>query len=459
MKTINKNNFNNIQNSLDNLKKNRPEVIYIKDSLTPNYMEFLGLQLAYHIRFTDELKYLPIVILSPLDGFLINKLTPFGQILFTKNIFLNTPPKNLPTFDETNYHEEFLNKIKIERPKDISSNHDISNQWAIYRWAKFLNAQSDAIAKNENSIKNMLYFKYLKQKHSINDSDKLMGQNINNYGLKILCIDDEMKNGWADIFKALFGDNVTLCDRLSSLNVNSIKEYDLVLLDLRLQEDDKDKYSDDLTGHKVLEIVKKINKGIQVIVFSASQKSVALEKANKHDILGYIQKENLAENRLEENYNRIKSLIKKANSRKYLKEIFNIQQDILNLEIFNINNQNYKKIKFEINNIFDVLNSNITNRIHIVIITLYKILEILITENKIIAENSYDKTIKLFKKYSLENHNKEISQIGCTRNYLIHPKKPHPKSICHENLVTNPDKENIITWFKMVRDILSKLKN
>ena len=69
------------------------DIIFIKDNLSDNYLELYGLIVAYHIRLSQELdnkRYLPIVILSDLDGYTLNKLEPIAKILFTKNIFLDS---------------------------------------------------------------------------------------------------------------------------------------------------------------------------------------------------------------------------------------------------------------------------------------------------------------------------------------------------------------------------------
>jgi CheY-like chemotaxis protein len=459
--TIDKTNFANINSTLEKISKDDCDVIYIKDSLGENYMEFKGLELAHHIRLSPNLqekRYLPIVITSHLDGMLINKLSSLGRILFTKNIFLNNLPNSYSLLDEKNFKKEFLDKIVVDKPTDNSSNHDISNQWSIYQWAKFLDIQSQAIDKNENQIKDSLYFKYILAQNNKNQDNSINYHDIKKYeDLNVLCIDDQIKKGWGDIFRAIFGENVKLVDDLKHLEKGLIKEIDLVILDMRLVDSDNSNDLNSLTGHKVLEVIKKINKGIQVIVFTASQKSEVLKEADKNDILGYIQKESSIN--INDNFNEFQKLITKAYKRKYLKEVFDIQQEILNLGIFNNENEKYKRAKFEISNIFDVLNSNLSNRIQMTVISLYKILEILITENNIKAENSYDKTIQLLKILNLkEKYIKEVSIIGCTRNYLIHPKEPHPKSICKQNLIKSPNKDNILIWFKMTKDILSKLE-
>ena len=123
--------FSTIKNILHEIKVKEFNCIYIKDSLTSNYMEFTGLILAYHIRLSEDLedkKFVPIVIISDLDGFTLNKITPFANILLTKSIFLNVLPTKYSIINKENFKREFLEKITIERPKDTSGEHDIANQ-------------------------------------------------------------------------------------------------------------------------------------------------------------------------------------------------------------------------------------------------------------------------------------------------------------------------------------------
>jgi len=74
------------------IKKINPTIIYIKDNLSAYYLELFGLQLAYHIRLSreiKEIKFVPIVIISDVDVYILNRLTKTAQILFTKNIFIS----------------------------------------------------------------------------------------------------------------------------------------------------------------------------------------------------------------------------------------------------------------------------------------------------------------------------------------------------------------------------------
>jgi hypothetical protein len=52
------------------LKEKDFEVLFIKDNLSSNYLELLGLRVAYHIRLSSELgnkRFVPIIIISDFD--------------------------------------------------------------------------------------------------------------------------------------------------------------------------------------------------------------------------------------------------------------------------------------------------------------------------------------------------------------------------------------------------------
>ena len=75
---------------IEALKEKEFDVIFIKDNLSSNYLELYGLRVAYHIRLSQELnnkRFKPIVILSDIDVYMLNKLTLMANILFTKYIY------------------------------------------------------------------------------------------------------------------------------------------------------------------------------------------------------------------------------------------------------------------------------------------------------------------------------------------------------------------------------------
>ncbi|WP_457748219.1 hypothetical protein [Sulfurimonas sp.] len=510
------------QDLLVEIEQENPDVIFIKDALSEQYIDLLGLRVAMHIRLSDtKLKFLPIVILSELSLYALVKLSPLAKILFTKNVFLvdntkeaidNFDTSNISPFVEDEYKEKFLNLIEIEPPKDYSSSncssHDIANQWSIYKWATALSVQSENIKKNKEKIQNMLYFKYLVAKDNIDiyDEEKLKAKFKN--GGKIVSIDDELTNGWGDIFKRVFKYqkaitykrfNYDFKDKsFWSLQRNVVQfiqdeDPDIVLLDLRLLKEDCEGKIDieDISGIKLLKEIHKINAGIQVLMFTATGKSVILEKLYEYNILGYIKKEHPDDIAIttKENIEKFVSLVEKGFENSYLKTIWNTQQEILSLELFknpqfdsNMTDEYYKlwELRINISMVFDTLESGLSKKFVYAMFSIYKCIETIcdyyIYEVKDRTKNNYvaywkgsknkitndwasteNKTINILKKFNVYDTRTEntLKQLVCSRNYTIHPKEKKP---CQNYTIENPVSGQIVEWFKFLSTIVQNMK-
>ena len=304
------------------------EIIYIRDTLSKNYIDFYGLVLAYHIRLSikelNEKSLLPIVILSDINSYTINKITSLGKILFTKNIFLasnndtalikfNDSDLNLKKLTREEYKNDFINKIEIKPPKDYLSHHSITNEWAIYQWGQLLGVHTAAIDKNTQNISSMLYFKYLVNKYHLEDKTKKYNTLVEKSG-NILLIDDKGVDGWNDIINKFISSNYksvnffTLEEKqeekiFKDKDIEELKQFtktkinecnpDIILLDLRLLEhiDNNQEKVLEISGIKLLKYIKKLNPSIQVIIFSASTDSLILDELYANGILGYIKKD------------------------------------------------------------------------------------------------------------------------------------------------------------------------
>ena len=390
------------------------DILFIKDSLSKNYLDFLGLRLAYHIRLSEEIgekRFIPIVILSDLDGYNLNKFTSLARVLFTKNIFIgdNSPhtiefyKNNLAIHEDfqNNFQENFLDIIEIEAPKDYLSSHSIANEWSIYRWGKYLNITNENI---ENNISSMLYFKYLTNKYPIEEACSFTPDTLTQTG-KVLYIDDEWEKGWKNIFEHLFEPIDFQClekeykdkevDKIIEFVKAKIQDYnpDTVILDLRLHDDDfkEDVNIDNLTGIQILKIIKEeINRGIQCIALTASQNSLILEKLYEYDIVGYVKKEHPNNYKIDtkENINKVVSLVDKGLENKYLKYIWRIQEEIKSLQGFTITNEENLISELFTNSqfVFDILNGKAENKMNMAVLTIYKCFEVIvniyINENK-----------------------------------------------------------------------------
>ncbi len=466
-------------NIIQEIKSYNFEIIYIKDTLSSNYLEFYGLIMAYHVRLSIELgdkRFVPIVILSDIDGFTLSKLTPLAKILFTKNVFLsenNTKVAkhfkrlNLKKLSKREYEDVFLNHIEITPPQE--SSHDIANEWSIYRWAEFLQIKdSQKINNNNNKITSMLYFKYLVAKYPI---PKKLGvrfiPNAPTFSGKILYIDDEWNNGWQDIFNKYFSkaenitfktiediDKNTKYDQLEKFVDESIASYDpdLIILDMRLTRRDHEEELDEkeISGIKLLKYIKtKINPGIQIIMLTASGKSLILDAANQYDIVGYIKKEHPEDSSVstKDNFTKLKELIDCGLDKKYLKQVWQLQNDILSLDMFR--NDKYNQIKLEVRSIFEILNSSMENKYIYAMLSIFKCIELLNDFYIIEKYNSNEKKILAYWRASdnikINNHGNKstgnkiisiikhfdgflkvyyINSISCSKDILLHFRIP-----------------------------------
>ncbi|UOE39711.1 response regulator [Chryseobacterium oryzae] len=249
---------------------------------------------------------------------------------------------------------DYLNALKNVNLKPSTSyktHHSIANEWAIYRWSNTIGATDKDIEKIENKVENQLYFKYLQSIFPISDIPKIEENELKIKHLqdsKILYIDDEADKGWYEIFcKILVDINEVqefdyLGDELKdksqeeiiNLSLNKIKEQDtdIVILDFRLHENDFTDDISEVTGLKILKEIKKINPGIQVIIFSATNKIWNLQALQNAGADGFIVKES-PENSVESKFTEeiIRSFIYelyKANQRRFLKRVFNLLNKI-----------------------------------------------------------------------------------------------------------------------------------
>lgn len=437
------------------------EVIFIKDNLSGNYLEFYGLILAYHIRLSQDLgdkRYVPIVILSDLDGYIINRLTKVGQILFTKSVFIGPNSKatvkkynseNLVNLSEQDYLNRFLKIIDIDPPED-STNHDISNKWSIYRWAQFLKiSDSSAIINNELEISSIRYFKFLVAKHPIHKEIglKFASKSPKNTG-KILYIDDEWAKGWQDIFAKYFSKSENIIfdtveesykdksyDDIENFVIRDVKAKnpDVIILDMRLigQDHKENTAEKDLSGIKLLSHIKtEINPGIQIIILTASGKSAVLDEANKHHILGYIKKEHPQDRNIKtkDSFDKLTSLINTGLDRKYLKDIWDTQTSILSI----LRNDPFKKyfsknehedsfglLDITVHSVYIILDQQIPNYLQYSMLAIFKCLEILkdlfVKEpNRVLIIIGNDQPIKL---YEADSHGVYIPKAPMDSNY------------------------------------------
>jgi CheY-like chemotaxis protein len=292
--------------------------IFIPISFGPTLSDFNGLRFATHIRCTDSLNRLKNIFVYSFIGYEYVVRNEYFDILKTKNVFLIGHNKSafanaLNLSSEPLALDELpkeIKKIKIEIPKSYEDNHSITNEWAIYRWALSINTNDDDIEQIIRKVNNQLYFKYLATIFPKEEIKKIPDNEMKilfSDKPKVLYIDDDADKGWYGIFcKILFDINkLDLCyldeefnsktpDEIIKISIDTIlrEEIDLVILDLRLHPNDfKSSSIDEITGMRLLKQIKFINPGIQVIVFSATNKIWNLQALQLAKADGFITKE------------------------------------------------------------------------------------------------------------------------------------------------------------------------
>lgn len=343
------------------------DAIFIPLCFGPTLADFNGLRFATHIRCTETLNQTKNIFLYSFADYQEIIGDQYFDILKTKNIelidytkagFYNAvlfPSQPLRKIDLSRE----IKKLKLEPPKNYEDNHSVANEWAIYRWSNVLDAFDKDIERIVNKVNSHLYFKYLKtiypqDKASILLEDKLQ---LNYSGEpKVLYIDDEAEKGWYEIFCKIIEDineisfehlddefNEKSAEEIVQICAQEVKKQkiDIVLLDFRLHRSDFETINPkDVTGLKVLEAIKEINAGIQVIVFSATNKIWNFQALAKAGADGFIVKESPQQSEeIDLTLNTINALLSELNGafkRMFLKGFFekclDISQNLLNCD-------------------------------------------------------------------------------------------------------------------------------
>jgi CheY-like chemotaxis protein len=294
------------------------DVLFIKVALSKNYLEYLGIRLAYHVRLTKSLgdkSRIPIVFIAEETLQFLGMTCHEPSILFTNGIYLIQ--ESIEDYSRIlKWHtdgllrplhsvEEFTASVRIEPPSNYQSHHSIANEWALVRYySMFQKNESDQkyvnLGRKIESLEylNTLHFKYMEARQirqGINQkkSDQAYTPKIKNIeGRRIGIIDDESAKGWSEFYDYLLGvskgiaipfldfhryeDRGKLLERIKAWidgHIFSADPIDIFIVDLRLHDDDfLEQDFDNLSGLEVLRHIQKINRGIQVVVSTASNK-------------------------------------------------------------------------------------------------------------------------------------------------------------------------------------------
>lgn len=345
--------------------------IFIPLCFGPILSDFNGLRLATFIRCTKTPNQLKNVFIYGFvrhedlihnEYFDILKTRNVSLIAYKKLAFLKSVLSSFKPLDKDALVIE-MRKIKLEPPKDYEDKHSIANEWAIYRWARAIDANDDEIYKIIYRVNKLLYFKYLNTIFPRSGIGTIKIADLKLHSSKkpkILYIDDEAEKGWYEVFCKIFYDinlfsfqylddefNSLTREEIITLSLNKIKteDIDIVLLDFRLHQNDfNTKSIEEITGVRLLSEIKKLNPGIQVIIFSATNKVWNFQALREAGADGFILKES-PENSIDPLFttDSIKNIIRSFQAcilRLFLKDFYN-NLDSIKAEL--IPRKNYKK--------------------------------------------------------------------------------------------------------------------
>ena len=230
-----------------------------------------------------------------LTGYKYSPVILTGSIAFDLPENANDAIEVMEPLSPIEFRTKFLDVIKII-PNATEGRHSLANQWGADVLSRIVvgnETDNELIKKARHSF----YFRYVRAL-SLGTSDiedtiqevettstPVNIKKIDATGKKILLIDDEADKGWYDVLcKMLLGSIIVPIKEqvpdYNSFSDNAKSEiesgkYDLIFLDLRINgvaEEDTLR-PNDFSGMKILNSIKKLNKGNQVIMFTASNKA------------------------------------------------------------------------------------------------------------------------------------------------------------------------------------------
>lgn len=329
----------------------------------------LSIKIALHIRLSlEELEdkaLLPILFVSnkTLDV-VIHETAIWSHLFATKGVYfsifdIDNLKAEIPVIEgitPDEYKTRFLDIVKI-LPDENIGRHSLANIWGAYAMDKAANTNALMGNAEFQKSRTRLYFKYVSafnfetsKLKPLPPKVKIVGKitpenptnTIESAGKRILLIDDEADKGWELVLRKVF-DSADFCvinekvadyDSLStgSKQIIESNSFDLYLVDLRLNgtEEENTSRTEDFSGMKVLQKIKSLNKGNQVIIFTASNKVWNQKALLEAGADGYYMKEspeyNFSDKFSSQNYKIFKNEVKQAFDLSYLRDVYVIHQ-------------------------------------------------------------------------------------------------------------------------------------
>lgn len=309
----------------------------------------------------------------------------YSSVTFTDGIYIESPNnvkaalelEDVRSIEPENYKSGFLDLIKV-LPNASQGRHSLANQWGADVLSRIVLGKPLTEADKARST---LYFKYASvlplnesEIKTLIDGRGYVSESkpriIDASGKSILLIDDEADKGWEKVLtEMLIGWRVFDCFKDTAKNFSDMEQknekiwknlnreegyYDLIFLDLRMDGINEDTTTsngiymspDKFSGMRILKEIKKINKGAQVIIFTASNKAWNLKALLDAGADGYYIKESpeygfsLAYSR--KNSDAFCKAVENCLNRGYLREIYCKKEQIRSL-IKKINDWNSKE--------------------------------------------------------------------------------------------------------------------
>lgn len=324
--------------------------------------EFTGLKFAMHFRLTENLyekRLCPIVVSYRQDMEHILSLQQGDKtalLLSTPGTILSKQNKNsieahlaaIEAIKPQYFKSKILNQIIIQ---PLTGNHGLANIWGAFILDEI--ARTKTITINRDNEQKKLYFKYLQSQFydftKLQSTTRLrvlkkinLGQHekanvIPSSGKKVLFIDDKAEPNWAKLLKKIFKNSAFDYVKKSSTYQNYEQDiktkvmsenWDLILLDLRLkpEEEQQTLAPAQYSGATILQFIKSHNRGLQTIIFTASNKAWNMKKLLDLGADGYYIKEaplvDFDKKMAKLNYENLKEDIEICYEKGYLKDIF-----------------------------------------------------------------------------------------------------------------------------------------
>lgn len=341
-------------------RNNDIDKLLIPTSLGDRSDNNMGIRIGLHLRLSANIgeKYLiPIIFITDrsLETLLLGQNNMYPLIAATQGSKLigqdiDDISANLAfaeAVDKTKFGTNVLSKLIIRGSETVGP-HSIANEWGIIQLDKVASLSSLSTALPIFKKKSSIYFKYLSSLNK-NKMEELGLQGslptgsplvIPSLGKKILYIDDEGHKGWSQALAKIFdgaqlevltGEFKNETEFLKEIDDQIILDWDLILLDLRLipmREDIAMQVQPILSysGTGVLKKIKAINKGTQVIIFTASNKAWNMRELTKLGADGYYIKESpeylIPDHLSLQNYNNFVAQVEECFERGYLRMLY-----------------------------------------------------------------------------------------------------------------------------------------